>query len=272
MRSVTAHSLRTPHTGATNYQDGVTKIPAVAVTVEDSTLLARLAAEGPVKIHLRTEGHNLPDAESANVVGELRGRESPDEVVVIGGHIDSWDVGQGAHDDGAGIVTMMQALTTLRKLGLQPRRTIRVVCFTNEENGTHGGKTYAADHAAELGKTVLAVESDSGGFAPRGFGIGVKPELLDRAKARVGDIAALLAPTFTLKVAAGHGGSDIGPMEPGGVPVVGLEVDNRTYFDYHHTDADTLDKVDPAQLADDVAAVAALAYVVADMPGRIDAP
>jgi carboxypeptidase Q len=272
MRSVTAHSLRTPHTGATNYKDDVTKIPAVAVTVEDSTLLARLAAEGPVKIHLRTEGHTLPDAESANVIGELRGRENPDEVVVIGGHIDSWDVGQGAHDDGAGIVTMMQALTTLRKLGLQPRRTIRVVCFTNEENGTHGGKTYAKDHADELARTVLAVESDSGGFAPRGFGIGVKPELLDRAKARIGDVASLLAPTFTLKVAAGHGGSDIGPMEPGGVPVVGLEVDNRTYFDYHHTDADTLDKVDPAVLADDVAAVAALAYVVADMPGRVDAP
>ncbi|HET9623782.1 MAG TPA: M20/M25/M40 family metallo-hydrolase [Kofleriaceae bacterium] len=271
MRSVTAHSLRTPHTGATNYEDGVTKIPALAVTVEDSTLLARLAAEGPVKVHLRTEGKTLPEVESANVIGELRGREAPDEVVVIGGHIDSWDVGQGAHDDGAGIVTMMQALTTLRKLGLQPRRTIRVVCFTNEENGLHGGRTYAKDHAAELPKTVLAVESDSGGFAPRGFSIGVKADALDRVKGRVSEIAGMLQAIGATRVVAGHGGSDIGPMEPAGVPVIGLDVDNRTYFDIHHTEADTLDKVDPAALADDVAAVAAFAYVVADMPGRLDA-
>jgi Zn-dependent M28 family amino/carboxypeptidase len=272
MRSVTAHSLRTPHTGATNYEDGVAKIPAFAVTVEDSTLLARLAAEGPVKLHLSADDKMLPDAESANVIGELRGREAPDEIVVIGGHIDSWDVGQGAHDDGAGAVTMMQALTTLKKLGLQPRRTIRVVLFTNEENGLRGGQGYAKDHAAELAKTVLAVESDSGGFAPRGFSIGVKPELLDRVKARVGEIATLLQPIGATRVVAGHGGADIGPMAPAGVPTIGLDVDNRTYFDIHHTDADTLDKVDPAQLADDVAAVAAFAYVVADLPGRLDAP
>ncbi|TMQ06508.1 MAG: M20/M25/M40 family metallo-hydrolase [Deltaproteobacteria bacterium] len=147
VRSVTAHSLRTPHTGAMNYEDGVEKIPALAVTVEDSTLIARLAAQGPVTVHLRADDQMLPDAESANVIGELRGRERPDEIVVISGHIDSWDVGQGAHDDGAGAVTMMQALTTIRKLGLQPRRTIRVVLFTNEENGLRGGRAYAKDQA-----------------------------------------------------------------------------------------------------------------------------
>jgi carboxypeptidase Q len=272
MRSVTAHSLRTPHTGLTAYEDGITKIPALAITVEDAALLTRLAAEGQVTVHLRADDQTLPDAESANVIGELRGRDKPDEIVVIGGHIDSWDVGQGAHDDGAGIVTMMQALTTLRKLGLQPRRTIRVVLFTNEENGVRGGDGYAKDHAGELARTVLAVESDSGGFAPRGFSVGTKPEVQDRVKARITEIAGLLAAVGATRVVTGHGGTDIGPMEPAGVPTLGLDVDGRTYFDIHHTDADTLDKVDPAALAADVAAVAALSYVVADLPDRLDAP
>jgi len=252
------------------YDPALPKIPAAAVTVEDSQLIARLAEQGPVSVRLRLESQSLPDAKSANVIAELRGRELPDEVVVIGGHIDSWDVGQGAHDDGAGIVTMMQALTTLRKLGLVPRRTIRVVLFTNEENGTRGAKAYAETHATELAKTVLAVEADSGGFSPRGFSISSKSE---RAKARLADIASLLAPLGATRVRGEHGGgADISPMEPAGVPAVGLEVDNRAYFDYHHSDADTLDKVDPQQLADDVAAVAVLAYVAADLPNRIDAP
>jgi hypothetical protein len=272
MRSVTAHSLSTLHTGAMTYEEGVAKIPALAVTVEDATLIARLAAQGPVTAHVRAENRTLPDAPSANVIGELRGRERPDEIVVIGGHIDSWDVGQGAHDDGAGVVTMMQALTTLRKLGLVPRRTIRVVLFTNEENGLRGGRAYAKDHAAELPNTVLAMESDSGGFAPRGFSVATKPEVQDRVKARIADITSLLAPIHATRVTVGHGGADIGPMVPSGVPTLGLDTDNRTYFDIHHTEADTLDKVDPAALADAVAAVAALAYVVADMPGRVDAP
>jgi len=271
VRSVTAHSLRTPHTGATNYDKAVTKIPALAVTVEDSMLIARLAEQGAVTIRLRVDDKTLPDAPSANVIGELRGREKPDEVVVIGGHIDSWDVGQGAHDDGAGAVTMMQALTTIRKLGLAPRRTIRVVLFTNEENGLAGGRTYAKDHAAELANTVLAVESDSGGFAPRGFSVQATPEVVDRVRSRVADIASLLRAINATRVVAGHGGADIGPMAQGGVLLAGLDTDGRTYFDIHHTEADTLDKVDPQALADDVAAVATLAYVVADMPERLDA-
>ena len=272
MRSVTARSLRTPHTGALNYADGVAKIPALAVTVEDSMLIARLAAEGAVTVHVRSDAQTLPDAVSANVIGELRGRDKPEEIVVIGGHIDSWDVGQGAHDDGAGAVMMMQALTTLRKLGLTPRRTIRVVLFTNEENGLRGGLAYAKDHAAEAPATVLAVESDSGGFAPRGFSVQTRPDLQDKVKARVTDIASLLRPISATRVIAGHGGADIGPLAQSGVTLAGLDTDGRTYFDIHHTDADTLDKVDPAALADDVAAVAALAYVVAEMPERLDAP
>jgi len=271
VRSVTAHSLRTPHTGAMGYADDAPKIPAAAVTVEDAELLDRLAQRGSTTVHLRVDDQVLPDVESANVIGELRGREKPDEIVVIGGHIDSWDVGQGAHDDGAGCVTMMQALALIKKLGLAPRRTIRVVLFTNEENGLRGGKGYAQQHASEMSKTVLAVESDSGGFSPVGFDTGAKdPEAAKHLRAHVTDIATLLRAIGVRKVGDGHGGSDIGPMEPLGVPQVGLDVDNRTYFDIHHTEADTLDKVDPAQLADDVAAVAVLAYIAADAPERLD--
>jgi carboxypeptidase Q len=280
MRSVTAHSLRTPHTGAMGYEDGVKKIPALAVTVEDATLLHRLADEGEVKVHVLTSGKQLPDAPSANVIGELKGKDRPDEIVVIGGHIDSWDVGQGAHDDGAGLVTCMEALTVIRKLGLHPHRTIRVVLFTNEENGLRGGKQYALDHKGELERTVASLETDSGGFAPRGFSIG-RPDPKDpkenwadrsgKTLPHVADIASLLAPLGATRATIGHGGADISPMAPAGVPQIGLETDGKTYFDIHHTDADTLDKVDPEALAGDVAAVAVFAYVVADMPGRIDA-
>jgi carboxypeptidase Q len=275
MRSVTAKSLGTPHTGAMAYDDKVTKIPAAAITIEDTDLLARLAKRGPVVVHLHLESQQLPDAESANVIGELRGREHPEEIVVIGGHIDSWDVGQGAHDDGAGIVTMMEALAVLKKLGLEPRRTIRAVLFTNEENGLRGGRGYAEQHKDELARTVLALESDTGGFSPRGFTLGhVDAAALARMRARVADFITLLAPLNATRLTAeGHaGGADISPLAPAGVPQVGLDVDVRTYFDIHHTEADTLDKVDPAQLADDVAAVAVFAYVVADLPERVDAP
>ncbi len=270
MRSVTAHSLRTPHTGAMNYDPAVTKIPAAAVTVEDAQLIARLGADAPVIVHLALDSKMLPDAKSANVIGELKGREKPDEVVVISGHIDSWDVGQGANDDGAGCVIAMQALTTLRVLGLTPRRTIRVVLWTNEENGLRGAKQYAIDHASEFAKTVLAVEADSGSFAPLGFSVDSKPEIQPKVIQRIAEIATLLEPIHATKVTAGHGGADIGVMTPAGVPTIGLDVDGRTYFDTHHTEADTLDKVDPATLADDVAAMAVLAYIVADLPGRVD--
>jgi carboxypeptidase Q len=273
VRSVTAHGLGTLHTGAMGYSDDAPKIPTAALSVEDAELLDRLAKRGPVTIHVRLDEQVLPDVESANVIGELPGTDKRDEVVVIGGHIDSWDVGQGAHDDGAGIVTMMEVGRVLKQLKLTPRRTIRIVLWTNEENGVRGAKAYAKDHEAELAKTVLAVESDSGGFTPRGFSSGHKDaEAGKRARARIADIATLLAPLHATHVGDGHGGTDIEPMADAGVPQIGLDVDNRTYFDYHHSEADTLDKVDPQQLADDVAAVAVLAYVVADLPSRVDAP
>jgi Zn-dependent M28 family amino/carboxypeptidase len=264
VRSVTAHSLRTPHTGAMRYDDKQPKIPAAAITVEDAELVARLAANGTVTVRLRLESQQKPDAPSANVIAELRGKDKPDEIVVIGGHIDSWDVGQGAHDDGAGCVMMMQVLSTLKALGLQPRRTIRVVLWTNEENGLEGAKAYAKDHAAELPKHVLALEADSGGFSPRGFTVEKKPED-PKVVARIAEIAALLAPLGPMRVIAGGSGADLTPLIPAGVTGVGLMTDGRTYFDTHHTEADTLDKVDPQELADGVAAVAVLAYVVADL-------
>ncbi|MGE0872904.1 MAG: M20/M25/M40 family metallo-hydrolase [Kofleriaceae bacterium] len=273
VRSVTAHSLRTPHTGALSYDPALPKIPAGSLTIEDSALIARLAAHGPVTVRLRLESQELPDAPSANVIAELKGRERPDEIVVIGAHLDSWDVGQGAHDDGAGCVIMMQALTVLKQLGLTPRRTIRVVLFTNEENGLRGGKQYAQDHAAELANTVMAMEADAGGFAPRGFEVQVNnPEVAKRVIARVQDLSALLEPLRATKVGAGHAGSDLIPMLAAGVVGLGLETDGRKYFDIHHTEADTLDKVDPRELADNVAAVAVMAYVIAELPDRIDAP
>jgi carboxypeptidase Q len=276
MRSVTAHSLRTPHTGALRYEPAQPKVPAAAVTVEDAQLIARLAEAGPVTVRLSLESQDLGDGPSANVIGELRGREKPEEIVVIGAHIDSWDVGQGAHDDGAGCVQMMQALTTLRRLGLVPRRTIRVVLFTNEENGLRGARAYADAHAAELPRTVLALEADAGGFPPRGFSVELKSELAPQALPRVlprfTQIASLLGSVGPIKVTAGHSGADLIPLIPAGVLGVGLVTAGQRYFDYHHTEADTLDKVDPAQLAEGVAAVAVLAYVAADLPDRLDAP
>jgi carboxypeptidase Q len=274
VRSVTAHSVSTAHTGAMTYDDKVTKIPAAAITVEDAALISRLVEAGEkVEVKLELASKQLPDAKSANVLGELRGRELPDEVVVIAAHIDSWDVGQGAHDDGAGVVMMMQALTTLRKLGVTPRRTVRVVLFTNEENGTRGAKAYFAAHQDELALHAAALEADSGGFAPVGFDVdAAADETRGRMAERVGTLVQAIRGLGDLEVRSGHSGADIDPLVKAGVPGFGLVTDGQHYFDYHHTDADTLDKVDPDDLAACVGAVAAMAYMLAELPGRIDAP
>ena len=276
MRSVTARSIATLHTGAMSYRElpeGAAKIPAATVTTEDAQLLERLAQRGPVTFHLKLDDQLLPDVESANVVADLVGKDKPDELVVIGGHLDSWDVGQGAIDDGAGCVTMMQAIVLLKSLGLQPRRTIRVVLWTNEENGVRGATAYAEAHKSELANTVMAVESDTGGGAPTGFSAGAAdPAASKRVVARVAQIATLLQPLQATRVIEAEGETDVAPMGPAGVALVGLGHDVSTYFDYHHTDADTLDKVDPQTLANGVAAMAVLAYVVADLPGRLSDP
>ncbi|HWN71462.1 MAG TPA: M20/M25/M40 family metallo-hydrolase, partial [Haliangium sp.] len=269
MRSVTAHSLRTPHTGSLRYDDKVPKIPGAAISTEDAELIARLVASGEtVKVRLTMGARMLPDAASANVIAELVGREAPGEIVLIGCHIDSWDVGQGAHDDGAGCVVMMQALTVLRELGLRPRRTIRVVLFTNEENGLRGAFAYAEENPGAVTSHVMAMEADSGGFAPHGFSV----EANEHALVQMRDIATLLAPLGATRIDAGGSGADLIPLARAGVPGLGVRTEGSRYFDYHHTDADTLDKVDPVHLAGNVAAVATVAYVIADMPQRFGQP
>jgi Zn-dependent M28 family amino/carboxypeptidase len=266
IRSLATRSLRTPHTGALKYEPQAPSIPAAALSTEDADMLVRLAESGDrVTVRLKLTSRTMPDATDANVLGELRGRERPDEIVLVGAHLDSWDVGQGAHDDGAGVAMAMQALTLLRKLGLTPRRTIRVVLFTNEETAGRGAQGYADRHREELPRHVAALETDSGGGRPVGLAVAAgKPglEILRQITALTGAIGAGAAGE------AGHPGADLRPLE--GVPLVAYEVEASRYWDYHHSQADTLDKVDPADLRKNVAALAITAYVLADMPGRLD--
>ncbi|MCH7873086.1 MAG: M20/M25/M40 family metallo-hydrolase [Planctomycetes bacterium] len=273
VRSVTAKSLRSPHTGAMRYGDAEVKIPAAAISVEDAEMIARLQKRGiRVVVNLKMDAKTLPDAPSANVIGELRGSTHPEEVVVIGGHLDSWDVGHGAHDDGAGCVMAMEAINVLRKLNMRPRRTIRVVLWTNEENGLAGGRAYAKQHADELDKHVAAIESDSGAFAPRGYSLGCSDE--DRKKVALRQMRQIMRHVARrlgseINVKSGGGGADISPLRSSGVVLMGHRVEGSTYFDYHHTHADTIDKVDPKELSRNVAMLATVAYILADMPQRI---
>lgn len=263
IRSVTPYSQNTPHTGGMAYNDSVPRIPHAAITPEDADMIARMIARGQrVAVKLTMSGHFLPDAQSRNVIGELRGTSAPDEVVVMGGHIDSWDVGRGAMDDAGGVVVAWEAIRLLKELGLRPRRTIRVVGWTNEENGLRGGNAYRDQHRATLDKHVVAIESDAGVFKPQGFGFTGS----DAAFNIVRQVGALLDPIGSGNILRGGGGADIGPIMALGVPGMGLNVDGTKYFWYHHTDADTVDKLDPHDVALCVATMAVMAYVLADMP------
>lgn len=260
VRSVSTRSLYTPHTGGLRYDPAFPAIPAAAITHEDADQLARMVARGvPVRLRLALGAQTLPERDSAQVLAEIRGAELPDEIVLIGAHLDSWDVGQGAHDDGAGVVHVIEAMRQIRALGVPPRRTIRAVLFANEENGLAGGHAYFAAHGSE--RHVAAMESDLGGGRPLGFGASGSPEALAW-------LARTLAP-LGLPVTEGGGGADISPLGAAGVLVIGLRPDDRHYFDVHHTEADTVDKVDPAALQEGVAAVAGLAWLLASAP---DAP
>lgn len=261
VRSLATASLRTPHTGAMRYEEGVPRVPAAAVSTEDAALLHRLLALGPVRVKLQLQSRTLPDAPSYNVVAEVKGREKPNEVVLLGAHLDSWDVGTGAHDDGAGVVTVMETARILSKLETPPRRTVRFVLFANEENGLAGGRAYAAAHASELPLHVAALESDAGGGKPLGVVL----------KAGAGGDALVrrfLSPLQALgagQLLEGEaGGADLSPMAPAQVPLVGVRVDTSKYFDVHHTAADTLDKVDPQALAQSTAAFAWVTYALAE--------
>lgn len=265
VRSVTPVSLQTPHTGAMNYDEKQPKIPAAAITIEGAELLQRLQDRGDrPRLRLKMEAKFLPDAESANVVAEIKGSEKPDEVILVSGHFDSWDVGQGAHDDGGGSIIAWEAVRLLKELGLRPRRTIRVVLYTNEENGLRGGNAYRDAHRAELSKHILAIEIDSGVYRPEGFGLAATAPT--QARANLQEIAKLLSGIRADRIAADGEGADIGPIMREGVIGGSLDVDGTHYFDIHHTHADTLDKINPQDLALCVATMAVMAYTVADMP------
>jgi len=264
IRSVTPYSQQTPHTGNMAYADDVPRIPHAAITVEDAELLQRMQDRGErIEVHLEMQAQTLPDAVSRNVMAEIVGRELPNEVVVFGGHIDSWDVGQGAMDDAGGVVAAWEAVRLMQELGLRPRRTVRVVGWTSEENGGPGGRKYVVDHGDET--HVLAMESDGGVFRPLGFGFTGS----DAAFEMLTEIGTLLDGLGSGNVTRGGGGADIGPLMQTGVPGMGLNVDGTRYFWYHHTDSDTIDKLDPDEVAACVATMAVFAYVVADMPTRL---
>ena len=267
VRSIGPNGLRTPHTGALQYAADAPKIPAAAIASEDADRIQRMTDRGSrVVVRLRMEAHAEPDAPSANVIGEIRGREKPDEIVVVSGHLDSWDVGAGATDDGGGCVVTWEALRLMKKLNLRPRRTVRVVLWTNEENGGRGGVAYRDQHRAELSRHVLMLESDSGVFRPLGFAFSGS----DSTREAVRAIATLLSGLGADQISPGGGGADITPsVQEAHLPAMSLDVDGSKYFLIHHTAADTIDKIDPIEMAKCAAAVAVMAYVVADLPGRL---
>ena len=266
IRSVGPYSMNTPHTGTSAYEDGVKKIPHAAITLEDAAMMGRMSKRGiTIKVSLYMEGRFVDDAPSQNVMGEIIGSQYPDEVIVLGGHIDSWDVGQGAHDDGCGCVASWQAVKLIKDLGLKPKRTIRAVMWTNEENGLRGGNAYRDAHFDELDNHILAMESDAGVFKPSGFGFSGSDESLKILQ----DIGTLLYRIDSGKITKGGGGADIGPIMREGVPGMGLKVDGSRYFWYHHTNADTFDKVDKDEFNRCVATMAVMAYVVAEMDMKL---
>ena len=266
VRSVGPPGLRTPHTGGLNYAGDQPKIPAAAITVEDAERLQRLQDRGlRVVVKLKMEAHFGPDVQSANVIGEIVGREKPEEVVVVGCHFDSWDVGAGASDDGGGCVVTWEALRLMKKLGLRPRRTMRVVLFTNEENGLRGGRAYLEKYKDQLANHVLMFESDLGVFRPTGFNFSGS----DAARETIRRIATLLGGIDAHRIGPGGGGGDIGPaVQAGSIPAMSPVVEGN-YFLIHHTPADTVDKIDAIDVARNAAATAVKTYVIADMPARL---
>tara|TARA_X000001036_G_scaffold410105_1_gene421692 strand:- start:363 stop:1733 length:1371 start_codon:yes stop_codon:yes gene_type:complete len=266
VRSVGPFSMNTPHTGNSSYEKGIKKIPHAAITLEDAAMIGRIIANGQkVKINLNMEARTDPDVISHNVIGEIIGSDFPEQIIVMGGHIDSWDVGQGAMDDGGGCVAAWQALKVLKELNIRPKRTIRVVLWTNEENGLRGGNAYRDKYINELNNHILAIESDAGVFKPTGFGFTGPEESLKVLQ----DIGTLLKPIGSGIITKGGGGADIGPIMREGVPGMGLSVKDEKYFWYHHTSADTWDKLDRSEFNQCVASMAVMAYVVADMEIRL---
>jgi carboxypeptidase Q len=269
VRSITPASMQSPHTGAMAPYDTsgrIKPIPAAAVTVEDAEMMQRMQDRGEkIEVKLVMSARMMGMAQSHNVVAEIRGSERPDEIIVMGGHIDSWDVGQGAMDDGGGCVVTWDALRLIKQSGVRPKRTIRVVLWTNEENGGMGATGYRDAHRAELDKHVLAMESDNGVFKPAGIRYGAGPggDIIARG------IASLLRPIGADSIAVGGPEADIAPLYALGIPVITLDTDQSKYFWYHHTEADMIDKLDPVDMAKDAAIFAVVAMTVANMNGTL---
>ena len=261
IRSVGGAEYRLPHTGQMKYADDAPRIPAGAVTAEDADLIASLVRQGPVQMRLVLTPQQLPDVESYNVIADIKGSEHPEQIVIVSGHLDSWDLGTGAIDDGAGVAVSMETANLVRKLHLKPKRTIRVIAWMNEENGLMGSKAYAKDHEAEMQNHFAAIETDGGAGHPVGLYLKAKSEV----KAMLAPVAAILQESGAgaLKLTE-HAGADIEPLDKAGVPTFAPIQDNRFYFNYHHTAADTLDKIVPKELAETSAVVAVTAYALAN--------
>lgn len=261
VRSVGGADYRLPHTGMTYYSPGVPQIPAAAVTAEDADLMKNLASQGDVRMHLTLTPETLPRVESANVIADWKGSEHPEQVVIVSGHLDSWDLGTGAIDDGAGIAVSMQAIHLLQKLGVHPKRTIRFVAWMDEEQGSDGAQTYAQDHGSEIANHVGAIESDLGAGHPTGLAFQGGAQLEDWLAPVSRVLASMGAPQL---VRSPETGEDINSLTAKGVPGFAPIQDSRYYFNYHHTPADTFDKVNPRELAENAAVMAVTAYALAD--------
>ena len=262
VRSAGGSQNRLAHTGSTGYAPNVTKIPAAAVSYEDAETLAYLARMGKVRVKLTLTPQTLPDTVSYNVIADLKGSEKPEEVVIVSGHLDSWDLGQGAIDDGAGVAVSMQVPFLIKLVGLKPKRTIRFIAWMNEENGGRGSAAYAAAESGNFAKHFAAIEADLGASHPLGFVFAGKREAMPFFAA----ISAVLGQQGSGLVQLQENvGSDVGPMTRAGVPSFAPWFDQRTYFNYHHTAADTFDKIIPREIGDVGSVVAVLAYGLANL-------
>ena len=260
VRSMSHAADNHPHTGALNYNDSFPKIPAAAVGLRDADLLAELIGKNPsVQVFVKSNAKMLGDTIGHNVIGEIPGVEYPDEIITIGGHLDSWDAAEGAHDDGAGCVHSIEVLRVLKAIGYQPKRTIRVVLFANEENGLRGGNKYAEEAKSKNEKHYFALESDAGGFTPRGFGFTVTAPQLQKIRQWL----PLFQPYGVHELNAGGGGADIGPLNRAlGTPLAGLQPDSQRYFDIHHARSDIFEAVNKRELELGAINMAALIYLI----------